>query len=408
MANKKNIRSDKTYIISTDKTDNPKLGAKILTDGRESLFLDYYNGYTVCFSEKLNKEVIKKDRKREFLKLYLWQAPRTPSEREQNRATLELAKRIRFERGQRILESVKGYRLNRDNKNLNYLDYYQNYIDKYTKKDIRVIKSSFQRFKDFLSDTPKYKKFETLIKPEQITTEMIKAFTEYLQMRSKGGGAKAIYNSYKKVIKSAVDSDIIIKNPCTNIGIRSDDNQLRKEILSQEEIKKLLSTHYKGENLNIRRAFILSLYCGIRFCDVKSLKFTNIDYSNKLLKFEQNKTAGRSSNSGVVIPLNDDLINLIGQPCNEENKQSLIFVLPSFKTCIRYLSKWVQVAGINKKITWHCARHSFATNILSNGANLKTVASLLGHSTLNHTEKYLRAVDSLKKQAIDSLPKLEF
>ena len=110
----------------------------------------------------------------------------------------------------------------------------------------------------------------------------------------------------------------------------------------------------------------------------------------------------------MVIPLNDDLINLIGQPYNEENTQSLIFVLPSFITCLKYLSKWVQVAGINKKITWHCARHSFATNILSNGANLKTVASLLGHSTLNNTEKYLRAVDSLKKQAIDSLPKLEF
>lgn len=42
MAAKKEIRSDNTYIISTDDTDNPKLGAKILSDGRESLFLDYY------------------------------------------------------------------------------------------------------------------------------------------------------------------------------------------------------------------------------------------------------------------------------------------------------------------------------------------------------------------------------
>ena len=55
----------------------------------------------------------------------------------------------------------------------------------------------------------------------------------------------------------------------------------------------------------------------------------------------------------------------------------------------------------------HMGRHSFAKNILSNGNNIKTVASLLGHSGLKHTEKYTRAVDELKKAAIDSLPELK-
>ena len=58
-------------------------------------------------------------------------------------------------------------------------------------------------------------------------------------------------------------------------------------------------------------------------------------------------------------------------------------------------------------ITFHCARHSFAVNILNNGANIKTVASLLGHSGLKHTEKYTRAVDKLKEEAINSLPGLK-
>lgn len=58
-------------------------------------------------------------------------------------------------------------------------------------------------------------------------------------------------------------------------------------------------------------------------------------------------------------------------------------------------------------ITFHVARHSFAVNILNNGANIKTVASLLGHSGLKHTEKYTRAVDSLKEAAINSLPELK-
>ena len=76
MAAKKEIRSDNTYIISTDDTDNPKLGAKILSDGRESLFLDYYLGYRMVYDEAKDKEVARKERKREALKLYLWQAPR--------------------------------------------------------------------------------------------------------------------------------------------------------------------------------------------------------------------------------------------------------------------------------------------------------------------------------------------
>ena len=57
---------------------------------------------------------------------------------------------------------------------------------------------------------------------------------------------------------------------------------------------------------------------------------------------------------------------------------------------------------------FHMARHSFAVNILNNGANIKTVASLLGHSGLKHTEKYTRAVDKLKEEAINSLPELKF
>lgn len=93
MVAKKEIRSDNTYIISTDNTDNPKLGAKILSNGRESLFLDYYFGYQMVYSKRLDREVARKNRKREFLKLYLWQAPRTPTERQQNKQTLELAKK---------------------------------------------------------------------------------------------------------------------------------------------------------------------------------------------------------------------------------------------------------------------------------------------------------------------------
>ena len=169
----------------------------------------------------------------------------------------------------------------------------------------------------------------------------------------------------------------------------------------------LLNTHYQGQNPDIRRSFIFCLYTGIRFCDVVGLRFSNVDYPNRLLSFEQNKTSGHSKASNVVIPLNDGLISLIGHPSSPDNMDEVIFKLPSHTMCLKALRHWTARAGITKHITWHCARHSFAVNILNNGANIKTVASLLGHSGLKHTEKYTRAVDKLKEDAINSLPELK-
>ena len=406
MAAKKDLRADNTYIISTDSTDNPKLGAKVLSDGRESLFLDFYLGFEMAISSKSGKEYKKVNNKRAYLKLYLWQAPRTPLERQQNKEMLELAKKIRFERGQELLESMEGYRLKKE-RDINFLDYFQAYIDKYTKKDIRMVEIALKRFIDFLNDTPEYKKYAKKIKPEQITKDMVEAFTEYLQCRSVGEGARSIYARFKKVIKYAIEHDAMLKSPCTGITIKVDDQQLRKEVLSPEEIQQLIATHYEHENQNIRRAFIFCLYCGLRFCDVKDLTFANVDFSNKLLKFEQNKTKGHSASSGVVIPLNDGLLRLIGEPSSPDKRDEVIFPLPSYEMCSKALRRWVKRAGINKHISWHCARHSFAVNILNNGANIKTVASLLGHSGLKHTEKYTRAIDSLKQEAINSLPELK-
>ena len=155
---------------------------------------------------------------------------------------------------------------------------------------------------------------ELKVKPEQLTKDLMRSFTEYLINRFTGEGAHTVYGRFKKMILAALDKDIIAKNPCTGVSIKKDYGQLKKDILSQEEITTLVATHYDKENPDIRRAFIFCLYCGLRWCDVKDLTYANVDYSNKLLKFEQSKTKAHSAASGVVIPLNDGLLHLIGQP----------------------------------------------------------------------------------------------
>ena len=194
------------------------------------------------------------------------------------------------------------------------------------------------------------------VKPEQLTKDLMRSFTEYLIKRFTGEGAHTLYARFNKMILAAVEKDIIKKNPCTGVSIKKDYGQLKKEILSQEEIVLLANTHYDKENPDIHRAFIFCLYCGLRWCDVKDLTYANVDYSNKLLKFEQSKTKAHSAASGVVIPLNDGLLHLIGQP-KDGNRNQIIFPLPSHTMCLKALRHWVARAGIQKHITWHCARH---------------------------------------------------
>ena len=113
-------------------------------------------------------------------------------------------------------------------------------------------------------------------------------FVDYLQSRSVGEGAKSIYQRFKKVIRYAIEHDVILKDPCKEVICKVDDQMLRKDVLSLEEIQALINCHYENENPMVRRAFIFCLYCGLRLCDVKDLTYKNVDYSNKLLKFEQN------------------------------------------------------------------------------------------------------------------------
>lgn len=402
MAQKKNYRADNTYMISTDSTDNPKLGAKVLSDGRESLFLQYYLGFEMAVS-KSGKEYKKVNNPKEYLSLYLWQAPRTPLERQENKETLELAKRLRFEAGQKLLDNKRGYRLKKQ-QDINFYDFIQTYYDQYTKGDKRMIKAAQKRFVDFIEqDYPQYKH---RISPDNITQSMMEHFVEYLQSISKGEGALTHWKRWKKIVKEAVRQDVMRKNPCEGVVCKADEEALKKDILSQDEMVQLISTTYHGQNQDTRRAFIFTLYTGIRFCDIKDLTYSNVDFSNKRLSFNQKKTQGHSSKSYVDIPLTDELIELIGTPQTDDRDEK-VFKLPSQTMCLKALKHWVAKAGIQKHITWHCGRHSFAMNILANGTDIKNVASLLGHSGIQHTEKYTRAIDSLKQEAINSLPKLK-
>lgn len=402
-------------VTTGNKTkENPKLLFSTLSDGRLSLYLEYYVGrqenpvldesgeqvyYESGAMKGKPKFYVKHIRRKENLNLYVLDKPRTPLERQQNKETLELAKKIRFEREQAFKDATLGYRLKA--KELNFIDFMYSYWES-TTKDKKMIKGAMCRFIDFLKE--EYPLYAQVIAPKQINKDMMEQFVDYLKSRSKGEGAYSYYKRFKKMVKAATEKGLFKENPCKDVMLKADEDALKKDILTLEEMELLLNTTYPEQSQETRRAFIFTLYTGIRFCDVKKLTFSNVDFSKHLLSFNQSKTAGGSKRSWVYIPLNEGLLQLIGTGKPEEK----IFKLPSHTMCLKTLRVWTRKAGIQKHITWHCGRHSFAVNILNNGANIKTVSSLLGHSSLAMTEKYTRAVDKLKEEAINSLPELKF
>lgn len=410
--------------IETKNKQNPKLVQTTLKDGRASLALEYYLGrsespvlddegnqvfYTSGAMSGKPKYKVKHNRKRENLNLYIWIHPRSPQERTQNRNTLALAEKIRFEREQEFLEDREGYRLKKE-KEVDLLRYFRKHCeDEVYARSTRIgFGTAYRRFIDFLGSMPKYKKYVDFLRMDLLTPEMVGGYVEYLKKVSVGDGGARTYGLFKKVITTAVEEGLMKKNPCKGIAMRKDAYAIKKQILTLDEIRRLASTPFAGSYPDIRRAFLFSLYTGIRWRDVSQLTYENVDLSSGLLKFEQSKIAGRSKSSSVVTPLSPMLHKIIGEPEVHGDCRQLIFSLPTWSTCVKQLDAWVKAAGIGKHITWHCARHSFAVNILNGGANIKTVQSLMGHASIEMTEKYLRVVDELKHKAINSLPELDY
>ena len=414
---RKDLKVGGCYVISKDPNANPKIGAKLLSNGMESLYLYFYYGFQMVYDEKKDKEVAQKMRGRESLKLYLYHKPQNAIQRQENKNTLILAEKVRYEKAQELLKDEKGYRMEEKKAPLNFISFFQKYNEAYTKKDIRMMQIAYNRFIDFLKDTKEYAKYarQMNIKPQQIDREMVEALTEYLQSRSKGEGAKSIFQRFKKVYKAmAVKYGFNYQAPFMDAdgktrSIKVDDSVIVKDVLSADEVKKLIATHYPNESKVIRDAFIFCLNTGLRFCDVKDLTYGNIDEANRVLTFEQNKTKGHSNHSKVTIPISDSVMALIGD-IPKGNKDTLVFALPSYEACLKALGRWVKRAGIDKHISWHCARHTFGTNLAQvaadKGYSIRLVQESMGHSILRYTERYTRVIDRQKKEAQEALSNL--
>lgn len=375
-------------VKKSNKKNNVVLREKGLASGSLSLYLDIYRDG---------------QRSYEFLKLYINPKARTPIDKEQNRANYELANRIRTDRENELNNLAFDYIPPTKQKVL-FFEFAQNYLDNYTKKDNAMVKGAFEDFRKFITEDYPDIKPETL-KMKQIDRLMVVHFIEFLQDNHTGEGANSYYSRFKKILNHAVAKNIISKSPAQKkepgdmeltckkpIG-------LRKQILTNEEIQLIAKAETKHPET--KKAFLFCLCTGLRFVDVKALKYSNIDFSTARLKIDQQKTG-----KPVIVDLNKTALKLIGEPGNPEN---LVFDLPGRKWATKTITNLVKKTKIKKHITWHCARHSLAVNLLTSDEkpDIKTVSSILGHASTKTTEVYLHVVDELKKKAVNALPEYE-
>lgn len=282
-------------------------------------------------------------------------------------------------------------------RNIKYSDFAESFIKNYKKKDIRMIEATDKKFRAFIKND----KF----KLSDFNPSMIKGYIDYLNTEAglSGDSPHNYFTRFKKMIKGAKDQGLMKSNPFDGIRFKKKNNQdeLKKQVLTSEELQVLSKT--KCGNPELKKAFLFACFTGLGYAEIKELKWNHV--KNGKLNTRRAKT-----NQKVEIKLKESLLNLIG---SSSKKTDLIF---NFKSSTgntisdnginKCLKNWIKRAKIDKHITFYCARHTFATQLLTYGANLKTVADALGHTNTRNTIKYLNYIDSLKDEAVDNLPEL--
>lgn len=284
-------------------------------------------------------------------------------------------------------------------KNVNFFDFADDFIERYQKKDVRMLDATLKKFKEYVKNDN--------LRISDISTSLMTGYKDFLNDRSnlKGETPHNYFTRFKKILKEAELKGILKDNPTANIKFqkRVSNDVLKKQVLITEEIQTLVNT--KCGNSEVKKAFLFACYSGLGLAEINQLTWENIVKDKLVTKREK-------TDQKVELKLKAEILNLLG---DKKSKKTPIFNLRnengeflSTNAINKCIKNWVSRAKIEKHITFYCARHTFATQLLQYKANLKTVADVMGHSSTRSTIKYLNYIDNLKEEAIDNLPVLKF
>ena len=309
------------------------------------------------------------------------------TDREENKKQLQQAESIKAARAAEL--EANNYSMVSDaGKKTIITVWMQSFVDGYTKKDKRNMHGALNRFSDYLTEVG-----NTGLTFGNLTPLLIEDFIDFLEAKSTGEGASSYYSRFKKMIKHAYRKKLLKDNVLDSVQRKVKGKAKKKDTLTITELKTLAAT--ETESSEVRRAFLFSCVTGLRWCDVKLLKWGNIKMDSKRMEVTQTKTE-----ETVSTPLNETAIKLLGIAGKPEK---FVFDLPSANGANKTLKAWVKRAKIEKAITWHNARHSFGTNLIFNDVDVLTASKLLGHTSMKHTQRYVKAAEEMKQAATDKI-----
>lgn len=207
--------------------------------------------------------------------------------------------------------------------------------------------------------------------------------------------AASYFSIFKAALhKSFIDGFLNIDISARIKGIK--EQETRREFLTVEELNTLATT--PCDRAELKRAALFSALTGLRHCDIQKLQWKEIaiDGDHSRLNFTQQKTKGVE-----YMPISQQALQLCG---TQGKPKDLVFDgLPDPAWISNPLKRWITAAGITKKITFHCFRHTYATLQLSGGTDIYTVSKMLGHTDVKTTQIYAKVVDEKKQKATNAI-----
>ena len=200
--------------------------------------------------------------------------------------------------------------------------------------------------------------------------------------------------NFKKIIRIAYANEWITKDPFFHW--KASWKTKEKQYLTQTELDSLRDKRSFLPRLDlVRDIFVFCCYTGLAYADVKQLQSKHIVIGingDRWIKMPRKKTKAISS-IPLLPPAEEIILKYSGHPYVLEGK-GVLPVLTNQKSNA-YLKEIADVCGINKNLTTHLARHTFATTVtLSNGVSISTVSKMLGHRSLKTTQIYAKVLDS--------------
>lgn len=370
-----------------------KLRKRPNTTGTVSLYLDIY---------------IDGKRTYEWLKLYLV-PEKTRRDKEKNIETMRLAEAIRAKRIVDLKNGKFGFEGDFATRT-RFFDYYHAMCEKRLGDESR---GNWGNWYSCLHHLKKYEPREDITFAD-ITSEWVQGFKDYLEydaiawqhdertrLKEKGlsrNSKVSYFNKLRACINQAFEEHIIPTNPLRGIeGFKAEEGT--RMYLTIDEIKRLAET--ECDYPEIKRAFLFSCLTGLRRSDILKLTWSEVYQQGEYTRiiFKQKKTGGLE-----YLDLSPQAAELMGERGKPDEQ---IFRDIHSPSCTNNTIKlWVARAGINKDITFHCGRHTFATMMLDLGTDIYTTSKLLGHRNISTTQIYAKVLDKNKQAAVARIPNI--